>query len=205
MSSISRATPEFTVHHLDNARSCSGIAFSKEDGTDYVVNPDDTGSINHRRANMTLYLTRGGPPRCTAAWMIGSQNPGSGVLNTNAGPRIPDHVHLDDRCLTLARPDGTIHTVIYVNEIREMINPDRSNMAPGHTKAFEIPLMIIAQNLNIKPPWLTPSVSASSQTGTGGPTEGDEASEMRGLSTSGSSGPDGSLADIPSDTQATEN
>ena len=105
----------------------------------------------------------------------------------------------------MARPDGTIHTVIYVNEIREMINPDRSNMAPGHTKAFEIPLMIIAQNLNIKPPWLTPSVSASSQTGTGGPTEGDEASEMRGLSTSGSSGPDGSLADIPSDTQATEN
>jgi len=205
MSDISRATPEFTVYHLDDAYSCSGTASCRRDGTDYAIYHRAIQPQDRRPANMTLYLTRRGSPRCTAAWMSGSQHSGSGVLNTNAGPRIPGQDHHGDRCMTFEKPDGTIHTVVYVNDPYPISNPDKSNMPPDHTKAFEVPLMVIAQNLNIKPSWLTPSVSASSQTCTGGPTEGDEASKRGVTSTSGIDGPGVSLAEISSDTQATGN
>ena len=152
----------FVTYTVD-AEKFVGTATSNADRTDYRISPD-IATLTGATISVNIPKKPLGEASCTAAWDSAPDEQGF-VIRTSG------HQTLRSLCtsVVLRNSEGTVCTAVWLQDGQEFVPPSGYQFAPGQTRTYKFPVMVIADELKLRYSPTTQSTKTSS-----GETEEDE-------------------------------
>ena len=131
------------VPHLLEATKYEGTATSTDDLGKFIPMTDPTQPVYE--ASLTLYVPDDPNMRetCTSAWGCDPKTFGTGIHTSGVNPKSGFSL-----CGTVPGEDGSI-TEVFQMEGSEVKPPEGFKFPAGHTRYFELPVIVIARDVRI--------------------------------------------------------